>query len=136
MIFVKYLTFHVAFYFEHLSIEKIFSTKLYINLMSEKMHSILLSIVFNIDSINNQASCTAYHRKMPKMYALNYNEIVRMLRVSQFIVYRYFVDIKAGCYHAGLSAPSRTHVHEKWLKNQVHVICATIAFGLIDEFFF
>jgi superfamily II helicase len=37
--------------------------------------------------------------------------------------------IKAGCYHAGLSALSRTQVHEKWLKNQVHVICATIAFG-------
>jgi superfamily II DNA helicase RecQ len=43
-----------------------------------------------------------------------------------------FIDIKAGCYHAGLSALSRTHVHEKWLKNQVHVICATIAFGLFD----
>ena len=38
--------------------------------------------------------------------------------------------IKAGCYHAGLSALSRTQVHEKWLKNQVLVICATIAFGM------
>ncbi|CAF3259461.1 unnamed protein product [Rotaria socialis] len=42
--------------------------------------------------------------------------------------------IKAGCYHAGLSALSRTQVHEKWLKSQVHVICATIAFGMgIDK---
>ncbi|CAF0934443.1 unnamed protein product [Rotaria sp. Silwood1] len=43
-------------------------------------------------------------------------------------------SIKTGCYHAGLSALSRTQVHEKWLKNQVHVICATIAFGMgIDK---
>ncbi|CAF1376637.1 unnamed protein product [Adineta ricciae] len=44
------------------------------------------------------------------------------------------VGIKAGCYHAGLSGPSRTQVHERWIKNQVHVICATIAFGMgIDK---
>jgi superfamily II DNA helicase RecQ len=43
-----------------------------------------------------------------------------------------FIDIKAGCYHAGLSALARTQVHEKWLQNQVHVICATIAFGLFN----
>jgi len=43
-------------------------------------------------------------------------------------------NIKAGCYHAGLCAQSRTQVHERWLKNQVHVICATIAFGMgIDK---
>ncbi|CAF2593081.1 unnamed protein product [Rotaria sp. Silwood2] len=43
-------------------------------------------------------------------------------------------DIKAGCYHAGLSSTARTQVHEQWLKNQVHVICATIAFGMgIDK---
>ncbi|CAF0892643.1 unnamed protein product [Rotaria sp. Silwood1] len=43
-------------------------------------------------------------------------------------------DIKAGCYHAGLSSEARTQVHEKWLQNQVHVICATIAFGMgIDK---
>ncbi|CAF0754232.1 unnamed protein product [Adineta steineri] len=42
--------------------------------------------------------------------------------------------IKAGCYHAGLSALSRTQVHSKWLRNQLHVICATIAFGMgIDK---
>ncbi|CAF1101252.1 unnamed protein product [Adineta ricciae] len=43
-------------------------------------------------------------------------------------------NIKAGCYHAGLTALARTKVHEKWLENQVHVICATIAFGMgIDK---
>jgi ATP-dependent DNA helicase Q1 len=44
-----------------------------------------------------------------------------------------YIDIKAGCYHAGLSAPARTQVHEKWLQNQIHVICATIAFGRLNE---
>jgi ATP-dependent DNA helicase Q1 len=44
-----------------------------------------------------------------------------------------FIDIKAGCYHAGLTALSRTQVHEKWLQNRVHVICATIAFGLFNS---
>jgi superfamily II DNA helicase RecQ len=43
------------------------------------------------------------------------------------------IDIKAGCYHAGLTALARTQVHEKWLKNQAHVICATIAFGLFKQ---
>ncbi|CAF3624135.1 unnamed protein product [Adineta steineri] len=43
-------------------------------------------------------------------------------------------SIKAGCYHAGLTALSRTQVHEKWLRNQIHIICATIAFGMgIDK---
>ncbi|CAF0842962.1 unnamed protein product [Didymodactylos carnosus] len=42
--------------------------------------------------------------------------------------------IKAGCYHASLTGRARTQVHEKWLKNEVHVICATIAFGMgIDK---
>lgn len=41
----------------------------------------------------------------------------------------FYLGIKAGCYHAGLSAQARTQVHERWLKNHVHVICATIAFG-------
>lgn len=43
-----------------------------------------------------------------------------------------FLEIQAGCYHAGLSAQSRTEVHEKWLRNRIHVICATIAFGLLE----
>ncbi|CAF1209685.1 unnamed protein product [Rotaria sordida] len=43
-------------------------------------------------------------------------------------------NINAGCYHAGLTSVARTQVHEKWIQNQVHVICATIAFGMgIDK---
>lgn len=42
--------------------------------------------------------------------------------------------IKADSYHAQMDASQRTRVHEKWLKNQVHVIVATIAFGMgIDK---
>ncbi len=68
---------------------------------------------------------------MPKMSALNYNEIVWMKRktTENWIIFSVKIDIKAGCYHAGLSAPARTQVHEKWLRNQILVICATIAFG-------
>lgn len=38
--------------------------------------------------------------------------------------------VKADFYHAQMDASHRTKVHEKWLKNQVHVIVATIAFGM------
>ncbi|CAF0778106.1 unnamed protein product [Brachionus calyciflorus] len=42
--------------------------------------------------------------------------------------------IKADCYHANMGATERSKVHYKWLKNQVHVIVATIAFGMgIDK---
>ena len=43
-------------------------------------------------------------------------------------------QIKTGCYHANMDANARSKVHEKWLKNQLHVIVATIAFGMgIDK---
>jgi superfamily II DNA helicase RecQ len=42
--------------------------------------------------------------------------------------------IKADSYHAQMDAAERTSVHEKWLKNKVNVIVATIAFGMgIDK---
>ena len=42
--------------------------------------------------------------------------------------------IRAGCYHAQMDSHARTKVHEKWIKKQVHVSCATIAFGMgIDK---
>ena len=66
---------------------------------------------------------------MQKMYVLNYKEIVSIRKIEFNEILFFFKGIKAGCYHAGLSALSRTQVHERWLKNQVHVICATIAFG-------
>jgi RecQ family ATP-dependent DNA helicase len=42
--------------------------------------------------------------------------------------------IKAGVYHAGLSAKERTRVQEDFIRDQVSVIAATIAFGMgIDK---
>lgn len=42
--------------------------------------------------------------------------------------------INAAAYHAGLSAPQRTRIQEHFIRDQVPVICATIAFGMgIDK---
>lgn len=42
--------------------------------------------------------------------------------------------IKAGCYHADLSAQQRSYVHKNWLSNKIHVVVATVAFGMgIDK---
>ena len=42
--------------------------------------------------------------------------------------------IRAGCYHAQMDSSQRTRVHEKWIRKQVLVIVATIAFGMgIDK---
>jgi penicillin-binding protein-related factor A (putative recombinase) len=99
--------------------------------MLEKMLLMNLYIVFNIDLINNQVLFIVYHKKMQKMYVVNYKEVVSMRFIGeiQFENSIPISGIKAGCYHAGLSGLARTQVHERWLKNQVHVICATIAFG-------
>ena len=43
-------------------------------------------------------------------------------------------DIKAEFYHAGMSAKKRNEIQEKWLNNELQIICATIAFGMgIDK---
>lgn len=42
--------------------------------------------------------------------------------------------IQAAAYHAGLSSTTRSRVQEKFIRDQVHVITATIAFGMgIDK---
>ncbi|XP_053385298.1 ATP-dependent DNA helicase Q1-like [Mercenaria mercenaria] len=42
--------------------------------------------------------------------------------------------IKAGCYHADLSPRERSRVHKAWIENKIHVVVATVAFGMgIDK---
>uniref|UniRef100_A0A336LU24 ATP-dependent DNA helicase n=1 Tax=Culicoides sonorensis TaxID=179676 RepID=A0A336LU24_CULSO len=42
--------------------------------------------------------------------------------------------VKCEAYHAGLSVKQRRSVHEKFVRDQVQIICATIAFGMgIDK---
>ncbi|RWS02139.1 ATP-dependent DNA helicase Q1-like protein [Dinothrombium tinctorium] len=38
--------------------------------------------------------------------------------------------IKASPYHAKLSSEDRNYIHQEWYKNNIHVIVATIAFGM------
>jgi ATP-dependent DNA helicase RecQ len=38
--------------------------------------------------------------------------------------------VKAAAYHAGMEAPDRSRQQEKFLRDEVRVICATIAFGM------
>ena len=42
--------------------------------------------------------------------------------------------IKAAAYHAGMSSVDRTHIQEAFLRDDVHVVVATVAFGMgIDK---
>ncbi|XP_064635504.1 serine-rich adhesin for platelets-like [Lineus longissimus] len=44
------------------------------------------------------------------------------------------LGVKAGCYHADMDAKQRSYVHRKWLSDEIHVVVATIAFGMgIDK---
>lgn len=63
------------------------------------------------------------------VYCLSKNECVE---VSKFLNDK--CKIKTVYYHAGLSARQRIAVQQKWHSGEMHVVCATIAFGMgIDK---
>ncbi|KAL8527900.1 hypothetical protein ACS0TY_005639 [Phlomoides rotata] len=63
------------------------------------------------------------------VYCLSKNECVE---VSKFLNEK--MKIKTVYYHAGLAARQRVAVQQKWHSGEVHVVCATIAFGMgIDK---
>lgn len=42
--------------------------------------------------------------------------------------------IRTGVYHADVAPEAKSAMHEQWRSGRVHVVCATIAFGLgIDK---
>lgn len=63
------------------------------------------------------------------VYCLSKNECVE---VSKYLNEK--CKIKTVYYHAGLAAHQRIVVQQKWHTGEVHVVCATIAFGMgIDK---
>ncbi|KAL2490418.1 ATP-dependent DNA helicase Q-like 1 [Abeliophyllum distichum] len=63
------------------------------------------------------------------VYCLSKNECVE---VSKFLNEK--LKIKTVYYHAGLATRQRVAVQKKWHTGEVHVVCATIAFGMgIDK---
>ena len=63
------------------------------------------------------------------VYCLSKNECAE---VSKYLNEK--CKIKTVYYHAGLAARQRIAVQKKWHMGEVHVVCATIAFGMgIDK---
>ncbi|XP_057423229.1 ATP-dependent DNA helicase Q-like 1 [Lotus japonicus] len=63
------------------------------------------------------------------VYCLSKNECVE---VSKFLNEK--CKIKTVYYHAGLAARQRVSIQKKWYDGEVHIVCATIAFGMgIDK---
>ena len=69
-----------------------------------------------------------YENQSAILYAFSRNkceELAQQLQESR---------IRCDFYHAGLSAKRRNEVQNKWLENDLQIICATIAFGMgIDK---
>lgn len=89
---------------------------------SHSNHSSPVGIVYCLSQKDAEDVCSELQRSGTRPFGLRQRKDLLSL-----------VGIKAGCYHAGLSALSRTQVHENWIKNRVHVICATIAFGSLPR---
>lgn len=63
------------------------------------------------------------------VYCLSKSECVE---VSEFLNRK--CNIKTVYYHAGLAARQRVAVQKQWYDGEVHIVCATIAFGMgIDK---
>ncbi|KAI3990161.1 hypothetical protein MKX01_029139 [Papaver californicum] len=70
-----------------------------------------------------------FHNMSGIVYCLSKNECED---VSKYLNEN--CKIKTVYYHAGLTAHQRTEAQKKWHTGQVHVVCATIAFGMgIDK---
>lgn len=70
-----------------------------------------------------------FHNVCGIVYCLSKSECVD---VSNYLNGKY--KIKSVYYHAGLAARQRVAVQKKWRSGEVHVVCATIAFGMgIDK---
>ncbi|XP_068647956.1 ATP-dependent DNA helicase Q-like 1 isoform X2 [Aristolochia californica] len=70
-----------------------------------------------------------FQNKCGIVYCLSKSECVD---VSNYLNQK--CNIKSVYYHAGLAAKQRIEVQKKWHAGEVHVVCATIAFGMgIDK---
>lgn len=70
-----------------------------------------------------------FHNMSGIIYCLSKDECAD---VSSYLNEKF--KIKTVYYHAGLAARQRVEVQKKWHTGQVHVVCATIAFGMgIDK---
>ncbi|PIA27007.1 hypothetical protein AQUCO_08400046v1 [Aquilegia coerulea] len=70
-----------------------------------------------------------FHNMCGIVYCLSKSECVE---VSTYLKEK--CKLKTSYYHAGLSARQRVAVQKKWHTGEVHVVCATIAFGMgIDK---
>ena len=88
--------------------------------------------------------CASKNRTEEVADALRSKRYVFFFRLCLRIFHSKFLtpgnNIRCGAYHAGLSLRERNEVHEKFLRDQLDVVVATVAFGMgIDKpstFFF
>ena len=73
-------------------------------------------------------------QKIAILYDIVYGSPLIVALFSDVAAHLESNGIRSCAYHAGLENTRRTQVQEMWIKDHVHVICATIAFGMgIDK---